>query len=147
MENRIPLPTDNIYKFYALFGLFLFVFGWALAIHSNNTRNEFFFKSFVELEEIKAIPSPPTAIQVKQQMLEKKIELAIADKPFYLWGTAIIIVLGLFGMLYGFFFWHKHVQPLQDEFFALQKRKLELEVQVAEINAKGQSSQKEGRPG
>ncbi len=22
MENKIPLPTDNIYKFYALFGLF-----------------------------------------------------------------------------------------------------------------------------
>lgn len=26
MENKIPLPTDNIYKFYALFGLLLLVF-------------------------------------------------------------------------------------------------------------------------
>ena len=26
MEDKIPIPTDNIYKFYALFGLVLFIF-------------------------------------------------------------------------------------------------------------------------
>jgi len=25
MESKIPLPTDNIYKFYALFGLMLLI--------------------------------------------------------------------------------------------------------------------------
>ena len=28
MESKIPLPTDNIYKFYALFGLLLFIFAF-----------------------------------------------------------------------------------------------------------------------
>jgi hypothetical protein len=26
MENKIPIPTDNIFKFYALFGLLLCIF-------------------------------------------------------------------------------------------------------------------------
>jgi hypothetical protein len=143
MENRVPLPTDNIYKFYALFGLFLFVFGWALAIHSTNTRNDFFFKSFVELEEVNMIEKPTAADIVRKRMLEKKIEIATADKNFYLWGTAIIIAIGLLGMSYGFRVWHTRIQPLQDEFFALQKRKLELEIQAAEIKVKAQPPQTE----
>lgn len=93
------------------------------------------------------IEKPTSADMVRKRMIERKIEIASSDKHFYLWGTAVIIVIGLFGMLYGFRIWHTRVQPLQDEFFALQKRKLELEVQTAEIKTKVQAPQTEEQNG
>jgi hypothetical protein len=132
MENRIPLPTDNIFKFYALFGLLLFVVGWVLAIQSMNSHNDFFFKSFVKMEEHKAIPSPTPADQMRLKMQEKEIEIAIANKEFYKWANALITVFGFLAMVYGFKTWHTRIQPLQDEILVLQKKKLELEIQAME---------------
>jgi len=40
MESKIPLPTDNIYKFYALFGLLLFITSGLTVVWNSNTTNE-----------------------------------------------------------------------------------------------------------
>lgn len=58
VENKIPLPTDNIYKFYALFGLLLLVFTIGAALYVNRTTNDLLFDKIVARELLRQDPVP-----------------------------------------------------------------------------------------
>lgn len=40
MESKIPLPTDNIFKFYALFGVLILIASIVSVVWINNSTNE-----------------------------------------------------------------------------------------------------------
>ncbi len=128
MESKIPLPTDNIYKFYALFGLLLFIFAIGANIVSIKNTNDYMYRSYLELEPLKAIEKPNSVEAVKRDMLQRMIDVAKSDKEFFStclnWLAAISILL----MFFGFGKWQKSVQPLQDELLKLQVEKLRHEV-------------------
>lgn len=63
MENKIPLPTDSIYKFYALFGLLLFIFSIGSTIYVSRSTNELVFTSAIEFETLKVIEKP-TSVEI-----------------------------------------------------------------------------------
>jgi len=128
MENKIPLPTDNIFKFYALFGLLLFVFSASAMIYVERSNNELGFQAMVEIETIKQIPNPSPVDKAKMQALEKRLEIAVADKKFYFNAIGVIFAGSIFLMGYGFRKWHKDVQPVQDEIVKLQLEKLRHEI-------------------
>lgn len=128
MESRIPLPTDNIYKFYALFGLLLFIFGLGATIAQTKITNEFMVKSYVELEALKAIENPSSVEALRRSLTERLIEVEKSDKEFFKWGLAVVAGLGFFLMSFGFRRWHKRIQPIQDELLQLQLEKLRREV-------------------
>jgi len=129
MESRIPLPTDNIYKFYALFGLLLFVFSFGAAIVNNYSTNDQIFEIVVELETLKSLPNPNAVDVVKKGVLERKLEIVKSDKQFYKYAVAAIVAIATLMMLFGFERWHKQIQPLQDEVAKLQLEKLRAEIQ------------------
>lgn len=56
MESRVPLPTDNIFKFYALFGLLLTIFSAGSVLYVNKSTNDLAFEIAVEYETLKADP-------------------------------------------------------------------------------------------
>ena len=56
MLNRVPLPTDNIFKFYALFGLLLVMFGIGSTLYVSKSTNDLVFGIAVEYETLKADP-------------------------------------------------------------------------------------------
>ena len=128
MESRIPLPTDNIFKFYALFGLLLLIFSIASVLYVSKSTNDLVFETAVEYETLKADPKRSASQEVHFQVLQKKLEIADSNKSFFIFCLAIIAVVGSFMMWYGFKKWHTKVQPIQDEIARLNLKRLRREV-------------------
>ena len=128
MENKIPIPTDNIFKFYALFGLLLFIFSASSIIYVVHSTNELLFQATIEIDNIKQIPNPSLVDTAKMQIFQKRLAITTADKNFYLHAIGVIFAGGVMLMIYGFTKWHKDVQPVQDEMIQLQLEKLRHEV-------------------
>jgi hypothetical protein len=128
MENPIPLPTDNIYKFYALFGLLLAIFGTGATLYVNKSTNDLAFEIAVEYETLKADPVRSVSEEVRFQVLQKKLEIAKNDKNTFLFGLAAVIGVGILMVWYGFKKWHTEVQPIQDEMARLNLRRLKREM-------------------
>ena len=130
MENKIPIPTDNIYKFYALFGLVLFIFGIGSIIYIQSSTNEIGFQASIEIAAINQIEKPSNVDSVKRSFLQRRIDVALQDRIFFNWSTGIIIGAALVLMIYGFRKWHKEIQPMQDKILELQLKKLQHEVHL-----------------
>lgn len=133
MQDKISIPTDNIYKFYALFSLLLVVFSLSAVIYVNKFTNDIILKNVVEIETLKQ-ETPPTRPQlVRQVALERQVEIATANKRFYVYALGVLLGLSSLGMYYGFSKWHKEVQPLNDEMARIQ---LEIaKLQLAKLKA------------
>jgi len=131
MQDRLPIPTDNIYKFYALFGLLLFVFAFASMLYLVKAQNTFVAEALVEIETLKALQSPPPGQLARRQILERLVEVEKSDKTFLNCAASVLAAAGFFLMVVGFGRWHKYIQPRQDELLDLQIRKLKLELQRA----------------
>lgn len=128
MESRIPIPTDNIYKFYALFGLALFIFCIGAILYVNSSTNELVFSAVPEYESLESIEHPTALETAKKQFIEKRINVAVADRKFLEKAIGVILGISILLMIYGFRKWHLKVQPVQDETARLQLEKLRLEV-------------------
>ena len=128
MESRIPLPTDNIYKFYALFGLLLAIFGIGAILYVNKSTNDLAFEVAVEFETLKADPVRTVSQEARFQVLQKKLEIARTNKYTFLYSLAVLIGIGVIMVWYGFKKWHTEVQPIQDEMARLSLKKLKQEV-------------------
>jgi len=128
MDNRIPLPTDNIFKFYALFGLLLVVFGIGSTLYVSKTTNDLVFEVAVEYETLKADPVRSVSQEARFQVLQKKLEIAKTNKNVLLSSLGLVIGVGIIMMGYGFKKWHTEIQPLQDEMARLSLKKLKREV-------------------
>jgi len=123
MESKIPLPTDNIYKFYALFGLLLFITSGLAVVWNGATTNETLHSLVKEYEAL------PGSTEEKEQttlgkMIETRVDVAIQNKKqfqHFLWASFRFIALA---DVLGFKQWHTKIQPKQDEYFDLQPQKL-----------------------
>lgn len=125
MESRIPLPTDNIYKFYALFGLALIVSSMLAIVYLQKTTNDLIFTTVLEYEELAAKEHPSVTESKRKEIIEKKLEIAVADKKYYSYALGGILGLGLVLSWVGFTKWQKEIQPKQDKLLDLQIAKAE----------------------
>lgn len=128
MENRVPLPTDNIYKFYALFGLLLTIFSISAMLYVNQSTNDLAFEVAVEYETLKADPMRSVADEIRFKVLERKLEIAGLNKKTFMICLFVVIAAGGIMVWYGFKKWHTEVQPVQDEIARLNLLKLRQEV-------------------
>ena len=127
MESKIPLPTDNIYKFYAMFGILLLITSILGIIWVSSDANEKLHTLAKEYEDI------PGNYSEKDKTAISKI---IKDHAQFKKDITLISVFGLglttsFSLMfigYGFRQWHTKIQPKQDEYFELQLKKLRNEV-------------------
>lgn len=129
VESKIPVPTDNVYKFYALFSLFVLIFSFGSILYLAKTTNELAFTSYVEVERLKSASVPPALAAAQKTVLEKRVELAIEDKKFFMNVLTVFAFGAIFGLAYGFSKWHKEVQPVIDQtaMVQLEIAKLQLE--------------------
>lgn len=140
MESRIPLPTDNIFKFYALFGLLLFIFTWGAMIYMVRSSNEAVFSALPELESLKQIEKPTPAETVRIKLLERKLEITESDKEFFKNALGVILGMSALLMIYGFGKWHLIIQPVLDKTAKVQ---LEIaELQLAKLRRETEDQQK-----
>ncbi|MBX3659825.1 MAG: hypothetical protein KF740_15440 [Ramlibacter sp.] len=135
MESKIPLPTDNIYKFYALFGLLVFIFSIGAMLYSTRSSNELLTNLMVERETLKEVVVPAAGQIARIEVIDRLLEVGKSDKTFLRWALATLFVLGLWSAFYGFKTWHQKIQPIQDELISLQLRKLKVEVANLEREA------------
>lgn len=134
MHSKIPIPTDNIYKFYALFGLFMFLASGYVFIQIHFMYNDLAYKNFVEYEVLKDAKNPTKAQEAERVMHERKIEIAIANKKTFLRATGAFMGIAIYLMIFGFFKWHRVIQPIQDQIMKKQLEKLELEIKMLSVN-------------
>jgi hypothetical protein len=73
LQSRIPLPTDNIFKFYALFGLLLTIFGFASVLYLNKTTNELIYQSAIDVAELEAIIKKSPVQIAKLDVITKRL--------------------------------------------------------------------------
>ena len=128
MLNRVPLPTDNIFKFYALFGLLLVLFGIGATLYVSKSTNDLIFEVAVEYETLKANPVRSVSEEARFEILQKKLEVSRKDKTFFNIRLGVVVGIGICMMLYGFRKWHTEIQPIQDEMARLNLKKLKKEV-------------------
>lgn len=130
MESRIPLPTDNIYKFYALFGLLLVVFSSGALIYINQSTNNLIYDISIEYQMLNNKPEQARTLseETQLQILDRKLNVAAKNKSFFQTCLGIITAVGICMIWYGFKVWHTVIQPSQDEITRLNIKKLKQEV-------------------
>lgn len=134
MLDRIPVPTDNIYKFYALFSLVALVFCVWASLTLHNSTNEVVYTNLPEIQALKELKTRTQEQELVLSLKEKRIEIARADKKTLTSVLSWLIGFAIVGMGYGFAKWHKDIQPIADaqnkvqlEILQLQLEKLRLE--------------------
>lgn len=130
MPHKVPIPTDNIYKFYALFGLALLLACLLAFVSVYNTHLDRAFDVYQELETLKKVAQPNQAQKVRLEVLERMSEILPANKEFYMSVISATIGLCITLIGFGFYQWQFKVQPLQDKLLAKQIEKVELEIKA-----------------
>lgn len=139
MESKIPLPTDNIYKFVALFSLVVLIASFGAIIFASNTANAVVFEHWVELETLQAQEKLSIEQSSRLKALERKVEVAVSDKKTFTQLASAVMALGFIGVCLGFGYWHKRIQPLADQMAItqLELARLQLLLLKADLKAKG----------
>jgi len=120
---KLPIPTDNIYKFYALFGLTLLITSMFSSIYFNEKTNDLVYKYAIELDSIEKTRTQQN-FEVFEKLLNKKITVAVSNRKTANYILGVTCGIGIWLALYGFGKWHKEIQPLHDELLKLQVAKL-----------------------
>jgi len=144
MQPSIPIPTDNLYKFQALFGLAIIIsamVGLYLAYATTNSELIAISDRYYELEkeqladqqEVVAIGATVAsdarsmnAAEGVRAVLEKRIEVAVRNRGAYTVFLFLVMLGGGLLAFFGFSAWAK-IQPLHDRLLQLQVLKAEKE--------------------
>lgn len=137
MESKIPVPTDNIFKFYALFSLLLLIFSLGAALYIQRSANELAIAVLPDLETLKQAKELSPRDEVRMHVLDRQLEVSASDKKLFLQGLGFLMAISVVGIWHGFRRWHTVIQPLQDEHAKVQLElaKLQLEKLKADMQA------------
>lgn len=136
MLDRIPVPTDNIYKFIALFSLVVLVFSSWQVISVTTASNAIVIKNFPEIEELKSLEMRTRAQEAKLAVLEREMEVVINDRKVYVNILIFFTVSAIFGIIYGFWIWRRDIQPMVDAQNKAQLELLQLQVEQLRLENK-----------
>ena|SRR5690554_5124056 len=128
MDPKIPVPTDNIYKFCATFGLVVMVVSLTLMFLNSRTANQVIFDSAKEYYDLRSSEDP--LIDEREKLLDRQVKLAVDNREHGKWVLAVIFAIGFYSSCFGFYRWYTKVQPVHDEILELQRKKLELEARA-----------------
>jgi hypothetical protein len=141
MEPTVPIATDNIYKFYALFGLVVLIFSGVVFVYAYTKHYEAAYKDFLTLETLRATPESTLSAedQVRKRILERKVKIDLSNKNIYSGISGAIGGIGILLMAVGFYHWQTKVQPKQDQLLDLQLEKLRREIEVLNTSTPSQA--------
>ncbi len=126
MQNKVPLPTDNVYKFFALFGLILLIFSLGATIYITKEANVQLIDIAIQLDTANSNNfSDETKI-----IIEGYRDVIISDRDGF---NDLLVGLAMFGTLlglFGFSIWMFKIQPQQDKLVAFQLKKYKYEVET-----------------
>ncbi len=128
MTPNIPIPTDNIYKFYASFGFVLLIAALVSFVYVHNSTNE---KVLAWVTNISKLENSQKITKYEEEQIDlykKLIEVSKKDKKLFSNVLLTTSVLGLFVSGFGFYKWEKEIQPRDDKLTELKIKQLENEL-------------------
>lgn len=120
MNLPVSVPTDNMYKFAAIFGLVMVIASFWGVITQASLTNDIVFVSAPEIASLEANQSPTPSEKAKLDVLKKRKEAAIEDRKGIDDLCSKMAGLGTAVSLVGFFFWYWKIQRHQDRLLSLQ---------------------------
>lgn len=133
MLNSVPIPTDNVFKFYALFSLVLFIFCGAAGLAVVDRTQDVIFSSLVEIETLRQEQNSGKSNLAKIEVYETKMRRAEKISYPMVGLLAVCFAGSILGMVYGFGKWHTKIQPLDDEATRVQLKTAEVELETAKL--------------
>lgn len=137
MFPNIPVPTDNIYKFYAISGVVLALLSIVSLVYVYSAMLREGDINFVELITLEldagnnADNVKNTQLEFKKKFFEIKFKNLSAAKTLLL-STS---VLGMSVAAYGFVCWHSRVQVRDNDIAELQREKLKCEIEKIKLDS------------
>lgn len=128
MTPKLPVPTDNIYKFLTLFGLTLIALSLTLAVLNVNFANEEIWRKANAYFDLQAEVGPSKA--EREKLILNDIDRLNTDREVGKWFLSGIFIIGFCMSIFGFYKWIRKVQPAHDELLELEREKLRLEIQA-----------------
>lgn len=132
MDPRVPISTDNIYKFQATFGLVLIITGFVLLVVNGQYSNKIIFST---AEEWMNLDLSSQQAEQREKLYQRKIDIAKSNRFFFNLAIGALLALGCTVAGSGFWKWSKQLQPLYDDILRLEKEKLELEIAALQNQA------------
>jgi hypothetical protein len=130
MTPSIPITTDNIYKFAALFGLVLVISTGFGMLYLLSINYEFAVKNFDEYELLMAKENLSQAEFIRKNAFDMQIKYRTLAVNGFMFFLTLLAVIGSIVSFWGSYHWLKKVQPKQDELINLQIEKTRREVQM-----------------
>lgn len=120
MDSRLSIPTDNIFKFYALSGLVFCLGALTLFVFTYNLHYEKTVYLSLELAKLDIAKLDNAYVEKQREIIKTQLEIGIANKEFYMAVISFLFSLGIVVMSFGFARWHYKVQPQLDRLVALE---------------------------
>ena len=126
--QSLPIPTDNLYKFFAMFGLAILITAIMGSVLINSATNQ---KLLTYIEQIETIAANGESEAKKGtlEVYEKLIKVTINDKKFLTIGLGLFGGVGVLMLLHGFQRWYTYYQPKHDEILELTINKMRAEAE------------------
>lgn len=115
MENKIPLPTDSLYKFVALFSMTILIGAFYLTFYAGESSNAVVYENWSELASLQSLEKPNAEQAARKEMLERKIEIAVENRKTLVKLAAFLAGVGTLGVYVGFAFWIRKQQKVADQ--------------------------------
>ncbi|WP_341218016.1 hypothetical protein [Neptunomonas phycophila] len=120
---KLPAPTDNICKFYAIFGILLVITSLTLSILLVSNTNQTIYETVLQqIEDDKLIADDVKKAKLLVQ--EKVLSTALENRKFGTVCLSIVFTIGIVLMTHGMLRWHREIQPLHDDILRLERQKL-----------------------
>jgi hypothetical protein len=128
VQPKTTIPTDNIYKFYALTGLLSTITLIVLFFQLTEEYNSRVFDRYVKASVLEGIRVPTLEQKVTLQVIDRQSDLDASNKQFYSITLGVLIGWSLLAMIIGFWQWHTKIQPLHNEINRHELIKLKHEI-------------------
>jgi hypothetical protein len=123
----LSIPTDNVNKFYAIFGLIILVsciYGFVNIYDTAQKVTLEYGKEVMKLDAKKL----KTEIDIAMiKLYTERGTLERRNQEFYYDAISLFAAIGTIMLIYGLVKWHFHVQPVEDKLKSLQIENLRLE--------------------
>lgn len=130
MQPNVPVPTDNLYKFMALFGLVLIISAVFTAAYVHvNVNNKHF--SYVDVYYGPSERDEADEAEFKRH-IESQVDELKSSTTIAMYGVGAAIGLGGWLCFWGFHRW-SIIQPLHDELLELQVAKARKEAHGSNV--------------
>lgn len=133
MQPRIPLPTDNIYKFYALFGLLIILTTSTMFFIRLGYYNTMAFDRYIPIKTLELKKELNPHEKMEFFLLQERRKLATVNKEFEMSLYVIFFIFGWVIAISGFYHWQREIQPKLDKLLDLQIRSLEVDLQEQKL--------------